>query len=187
MGWYGTNGATRESVIAELTKSEEWTRDDGVTVTRKALAKSARGRALYVVHEQALSTGKVDRFIGVYLLGNMGDGYYGYKPMDESMGPCEVGCPLKFLDMVPDPGGFATGWRERVRTHHVEKNERARIARSLKFSAKPGDVLVLNANVRQGSRAVVTGRDAHGRILANIGGTVYRIPPKHVERVEISS
>lgn len=44
-----------------------------------------------------------------------------YKPIDETMGPCEVDCPLELLDMVPDPGGYATEWRAKVREHHARR------------------------------------------------------------------
>ena len=34
------------------------------------------------------------------------------------MGPCELTCPLAFLELAPDGGGFETAWRERVREFH---------------------------------------------------------------------
>ena len=63
--------------------------------------------------------GQVTRFIGLYLIKG-GDTYnvktgrrnrdgWGYKDMDESAGPCYYNCPLAYLDMVPDPGGDASG------------------------------------------------------------------------------
>lgn len=67
------------------------------------------------------------RFIGVYLIKfykpkkDDWQGGWGYKPMDESCGPVEVSCPLKYLDMVPDPGSYATEWRKNVREWHARK------------------------------------------------------------------
>jgi len=43
------------------------------------------------------------------------NGLWGHKPMDETMGPCFYDCPIAFLDQSPDPGGYATAWREKVR------------------------------------------------------------------------
>lgn len=40
------------------------------------------------------------------------------KQMPETHGPPYPGCPLEFLDMVPEPSvGFAAGWRDRVRLY----------------------------------------------------------------------
>jgi hypothetical protein len=48
-----------------------------------------------------------------------GDGW-GFKDLDESAGPCEVGCPLSYLAAPhAEPVGFAAHWRERVRAYHA--------------------------------------------------------------------
>ena len=70
---------------------------------------------------------KVERTITCYMVNrfkpNKRDSYveWGYKPVGESMGPCYQTCPLKFLDMVEDPGGFATEWREGVRAYWASR------------------------------------------------------------------
>jgi hypothetical protein len=45
------------------------------------------------------------------------NGYgWGYKDMDETMGPVESSCPIGLLDLVPCPDNeYARRWRERVR------------------------------------------------------------------------
>lgn len=78
--------------------------------------------------------GQVTRFIGLYLIKG-GDTYnvktgrrnrdgWGYKDMDESAGPCYYNCPLAYLDMVPDPGGYATEWRQKVREYHSKRTQK---------------------------------------------------------------
>jgi hypothetical protein len=53
---------------------------------------------------------------------------WGYKDMDESMGPVEVNCPLSFLSQASEPEGYAVEWRERVRAHHAAKKARPKAA-----------------------------------------------------------
>lgn len=40
---------------------------------------------------------------------------WGYKPIDESMGPCYHDCPVSLLDQADQPTTeYATGWRNKV-------------------------------------------------------------------------
>jgi hypothetical protein len=115
MGWsFMSDMRTKSEIIAYLT-------GPNLGTTMKTVAKCLKGNTLWTVHEYLEATanhpvGK--RWIGCYLLG-ADKGWWGYKDMDESMGPTEVSCPLSYLDMVPDPGGYATAWRERVKAHHA--------------------------------------------------------------------
>jgi hypothetical protein len=50
------------------------------------------------------------------------DAEWVYKPMSETMGPCEVDCPLDLLDMVPCPDSeYAREWRANVRAYHARR------------------------------------------------------------------
>ena len=45
-------------------------------------------------------------------------GDWGYKPIDESMGPCYHDCPVSLLDKAdPATTEYAIRWRERVRDY----------------------------------------------------------------------
>lgn len=68
-----------------------------------------------------------------------GDGDWGYKPLTEDMGPVEVSCPLKYIRMVPDPGGFATDWRKRVEEYHASRK---------RYKAKHGEKVALREGVK---------------------------------------
>lgn len=61
--------------------------------------------------------------IGCFLLvrsAQNGASDWGYKPMDESMGPCFYSCPKSYLEAIPDPKeGFSTEWREKVLRYHT--------------------------------------------------------------------
>lgn len=115
MGWYYTYGASRQDIIRELTE------DHRETTGFHTLAKFSNGYTqLYAVHEYRTSEGETKRFIGVYLLQNSKEGW-GYKPMDESMGPFIYACPLKYLDMAPVADA---NWREGVRAYWKHRAER---------------------------------------------------------------
>lgn len=120
MGWYYTAGATKQDIINECTGS--WENDKGKCQT---IASKVSGRVLWAVKEYTDKVqGGSTRYICCELLDNGGDGW-GYKPMDESMGPHYYDCPLAFLDMVPCPGiGFAASWREKVRAYHKERGKK---------------------------------------------------------------
>ena len=124
MGWT-TGYNSRNEVVAEVTKS--WENDlRRIEVVKKFFS----GNNLWCVFEQtskAAST-DVERFIVVFLIRcwkvQGGDFDWGYKDVSESMGPCEVSCPLSFLELVPDPGGYGTAWRQRVREYHARRNQK---------------------------------------------------------------
>lgn len=60
---------------------------------------------------------------------------WGYKDIDESMGPIECDCPEKFLSQSDDTSQYGTAWRESCRQWRKKRAAR------LKFIAglKPGD------------------------------------------------
>lgn len=136
MGWlFGWN--TRKELVDHVTETFE---NDMQRTT--CIRKFFSGNNMWTVWERqskAAST-DVERFIVVFLIlgGNNctnGRGYgWGYKDVSEEMGPCEVTCPLAFLDMVPDPGGYATAWRERVRAHHARRNQKLTVGQTIKLT-----------------------------------------------------
>jgi hypothetical protein len=112
MGWYYTHGASRSDVIDELT-------EDRVTDERvfRTLRKCFRGNTMYALHESG-KPGETKKWIGVYLLqrGTSDFPGWGYKPMDETMGPYHCDCPVSYLDEADEPmGDTAKEWREACR------------------------------------------------------------------------
>jgi len=111
MGWlFGWE--TRKRLVEHLTQ------ENGV----KTLRSASVGNNLWCVHE--LSDGR--RFICLYLIkgppfGRADRHGWGYKDVDECMGPNEISCPISFLALAqPEPTeGYAVGWRERVRERHA--------------------------------------------------------------------
>jgi hypothetical protein len=117
MGWYFSIGGSRKEVIAEV--NEGW---DGESAKHERLRHCLRGNVLWGVWEQTVkATGAVDRYITCHLLSRgQGDGW-GYKPMDESVGPCYYTCPLSYLEMAPEVNAE---WRRAVQRYWKVKKAR---------------------------------------------------------------
>ena len=84
-------------------------------------ASASGNRHWYLVRERATGL----HWIGLDLMqGTRTDGW-GYKDMDESVGPCAVDCPLAYLAAPHAPrDGWALQWRERVRAYHAARRAR---------------------------------------------------------------
>lgn len=109
----------------------------------KLLAHSVVGNNLWTVVEYVKDPCTIVRYIGLDLMQSgkakgcdpMG---WGYKDLCESMGPCEVDCPLYLLDMVEVPKGeYAETWRDLVRAYHAGKSG----AKARAAALKPGDIV----------------------------------------------
>jgi hypothetical protein len=114
MGWlFSYNvGEGREGLLKRLREPSRYG-------SGKLIKSSAVGNNHWYVAES--SNG--ERFIGLDLMKGGGrESGWGYKDLCESMGPCEVNCPLSFLELAPVPDGeYAAGWREKVREYHAAK------------------------------------------------------------------
>ena len=95
---------------------------------------------------------------------------FGYKDMDETMGPCESECPVRILDLLtPTTSVYANEWRERCRERATKRmpkiGEAFTLATPLRFT--DGAVLSKFRSVKNGNRGV-----AH---LSLENGRLYRI------------
>lgn len=67
---------------------------------------------------------------------------FGYKDMDESVGPCESQCPVGILDMLTplaaDDKSYAADWRKRCRDYHAKQKDKPKV----------GDMIVLKTPVK---------------------------------------
>lgn len=127
MGWYYHPYWNRQDTIdLEITKGRTWTRERGALMESRTLKKCYRGApwagTLWAVHEFInWKTGETERWIGCYMMHYSG-GMWGYKPMEELMGPHIYNCPLSYLRMVPMPDHqFARDWRRGVAEYHYRK------------------------------------------------------------------
>jgi len=109
------------------------------------------------------------------------EGYvFGYKDMDEGMGPCKADCPEAILDLLtPTDRPYAVKWRARCR-----ENAAKRRALAAKPTPRPGQTIVFDepvafADGRSFDRLeVVKNRRSHRTVLfrdPECSG-LYRIP-----------
>jgi hypothetical protein len=130
MGWTFTHNGSKAEVIAEIlapwntTVTAEWLRyypegtAIGTAVHSTVIAKQLVGNSLWyvrtTVHTPPGGAPVARNWIGLSLLENRGG--WGYKDMDESMGPYDWSCPVAFLALAPQPeGDSAAEWRAKVR------------------------------------------------------------------------
>lgn len=143
MGWLFTCDSTRRGLIAERTEGWDRTNADGLVISSTCLAHCYRGGVfsgvLWSVWERTFTRDGMEadptqRWIQCDLLRHQRDFGWGYKDIEECMGPCYYSCPPKYLGMVPlDQFGGNAEWREQVVEHHrlaAEKRQRRRAAQS---------------------------------------------------------
>lgn len=115
MGWTFTK-SSRADLIEEITRDQSLA-NGGVCRT---LRKSFRGNVMYTLLAETRE-GKTTKLIGVTLLAREGSSW-GYKDMDETMGPHYYDCPLSFLDEADAPRNeTAAEWRATVRERATTK------------------------------------------------------------------
>ena len=191
MGWtFKIRNRPLQDFMADRLKSWDWTdtetgkRHVSTVIAHKYKPNSPGGGSLWAVRESATYDAKTGaclvtphKWIALDLIkwGGGTEMGWGYKDLSASMGPCEVNCPLEFLDLAPAPtpcpnrctnspygetackcGGchgcsncYETAWREKVRAYHAD---RAKVA--AKPKPKPGDVIRFAEPIRFGSGIV---------------------------------
>lgn len=118
MGWtfaYDTN-YTKDKLVADLRKPERFGPDTTL------LQSSIRGNNHWYLARNNI---KGITWIGLDLLqgGGRTQGW-GHKDMDETCGPCQLDCPISYLDKASEPVGYATEWRQQVREFHAKRSTR---------------------------------------------------------------
>ncbi len=123
MGWTFSQSWPKPSDVREHLRDSLVRGKDGRRIVADAMTGYAR-RWWAVVEEPS-----GERWIFLALIERGGAAHgCGHKDMDESMGPNEEDCPLRFLDMAsppsdPNGNGWASGWRERVRAFHAKAGQ----------------------------------------------------------------
>lgn len=183
MGWtyshsWNSSSAMRDELRAMLIRN-------GHTIVKDALV--AYGRRYYAA-VKANDSGDISIFVAL-INGDKKDGdwAFGYKDMSESMGPCEVDCPLSVLDAADpveklyegDSLEWATEWRAKVRAFWATK----RASRETTKSVKVGDkVWFRNTMGNPFTVSRIDGKKYTGYDATNIGP--YRLPMSRLEKVE---
>lgn len=174
MGSYGTPGesGTHKQIDAECMKA--WTAEDGTTYehTDCKLVGFRNHWSVYRINGEPTAI-RLD-IISRYRASKDRDEEWFYKPIDETMGPCETDCPISLLDMVPCPDSqYAREWREAVRAEHANKQA---INKGLKVGAH---IKLTNPKYADGVIVRKRGRT----VFASFNGVTYRVPRTQIAEV----
>jgi len=149
MGWLFSLQWNRRSLIQE--RIESWNtkdreNDNDTYIVATCLKHCYRGNSfsgvLWKVWESNLfhkKTGeliKTDKWIGCDLLkceNYRGTREWGYKDMEECMGPCYYSCPLSYLEIAPVAN---EEWRQEVREYHARRNIKLTIGQEIQLREK---------------------------------------------------
>lgn len=170
MGWtwtYKPKGVTATDFLLNSSGTLKWGEDNPYryTVLDTSIVNL---RTFYAAVEQVhKETGERRVWAAVFLLGYVPKARYenfGWKDMDESMGPCEARCPERILDLLTETEyGHAKDWRARCRTYHAD--------RKAKLKIEPGFTVKLHGRDYQ----VLEKQRGGFRVLGVEDGTVYRL------------
>ena len=167
MGWlFSPSWATRADLVRHLRRPERF--GDRLELVRACVTGSHHW---YLVRERATGL----HWVGLDLLqSGRGDGW-GYKDLDESVGPCAVDCPLAYLAAPhADRDGWAAQWRERVRAYHAARQARPALAAGL----------LVRFGGRVYSLLEPIGPRRGWRVRATDTGETYRMPAPYLARAE---
>jgi hypothetical protein len=150
MGWLtmsryhmGGHATAKAYLDAQFTYSRDV---DGITKGLKVLGSSCPQNRTYYAAAQVIVDG-IGRDVFAIVCKVMwspnsktGE-HFGYKDMDESMGPCEDNCPRQILDLLtPTTREHALDWRRRCdanlerRARKVEDGDRIKLAAPMTFT-----------------------------------------------------
>lgn len=137
MGWLYQQDPV-DDPVAYLTSKYNYDRD---THTLQTLDGARVGNTVYLaVKSTDKASGASYVFAAVILISNTKKDGFGYKDMDESMGPCECACPecimrlLTPLADLPNPR-HAAEWRARVAAHRDQQRRQWELRRSLRVGS----------------------------------------------------
>jgi len=119
MGWLYKHDSV-DDPVAYLTDQYN---HDGEHRTYRVLTAARVANTVYMaVKITEKTTGNSYVLAAVILISNTRKHGFGYKDMDETVGPCERACPdrvmrlLSPIEDIPNPG-YAAEWRARVAAH----------------------------------------------------------------------
>lgn len=184
MGWLFKYGYTRKSLADDIIRQ----------CGDNAADSSLVGNNLYVLYK-CQSNGQPNGQLAVLcfkLQGGREDGW-GYKDMDESMGPYGMNdCPKRIYQRSTMMDENAVAWRKRCDDFHAAKSTRAGMLGKIR-KLKEGDVITLSQrygghamNVLELSEVYGTRRGARIRaVMSDNPYTVYSVRPNQVQSVTL--
>ena len=149
MGWLtmpfasmGGHPTAKAYLDAQFTYTREV---DGGSKGLRVLASSCPQNRTYYAAMGVMTDGVGGEIVAIvckihWCPGSKSGEQFGYKDMEESMGPCEDDCPRSILDLLtPTENDHAQDWRRRCRarlerrSRKIEDGDRIRLETPLKF------------------------------------------------------
>ncbi len=157
MGWL-SGWKDKTELVNHLKNSSYWSSD--VEHVKASMVGNNLWHLLKVKEtgEHIITLSKIEFF-------NKSEGY-GYKGISEDMGPCEINCPLGFLNYPSNPTGFAVDWRERVREYHSSKNLAPKPVAGMKVSYCSHQFELIESLGRKGWRVKHLNGGLYNRLTA---------------------
>jgi hypothetical protein len=171
MGWlYSQNWSDKKALVYHILTDDTW---------HKPIKHSLKGNRLWVAFENTNPECPPERnkYICLFLLASQRNYGWGYKDITEDMGPCYYDCPVSFFDIVPDPGSYATEWRNKVRSAAADKLIQSKMVKRLEVGNN-----VLCNNRRPDRFRIISLKPLKG-IADN--GILYRLKPSFISWVEV--
>lgn len=178
MGSYGIPGETGTHAQIDRELMREWTDNGHVySHTDCKLVGFNHHYSIYRIDgvPQCIELALITRYRECNTPGKERDSEWIYKPIDETMGPCEVDCPLSLLNAVQCPDSeYARKWREEVRKYHKQRTH------AKGWPIRAGDVVTTT----YGKQLTIT--RIHKRTLVYYSaekGREFALPRKFIESV----
>ena len=146
MGWLYQRDPVDDPVACLMAKYNY----DCDTHTLQSLDGARVGNTVYIaVKSTDKKTGRDVVFAGVILISNTKKHGFGYKDMDEGMGPCECACPERIMRLLTPTDDlpnrrYAADWRARVAARKSAKRQHRERYKLLRI----GSVVTLPTPVR---------------------------------------
>jgi hypothetical protein len=138
MGWTFYRKPEHRSVREECDTHLNFTNSNGGVC--KVLKSAMKGATYYAAVETAKPDGSREVWAAVFLTKSRKrdpEGMtFGYKDMDETVGPCEAECPASILDLLtPTTYEHAIDWRARCRANLiVARKPKPKVGQTIKLA-----------------------------------------------------
>ncbi len=154
MGWLFHNDMLQSQTPAEYI-AEQYSRETDVYRVNVLATATVGGTIYAAIRNEIKGACAAYVFCGVFLFKNNKKDGFGYKSMDEAMGPCEVDCPDRIMRLlspvedIPNPG-YAAEWRANV----TAAKRRRLAARKQAASFRQGDRIRLRHPAQFGKTGI---------------------------------
>ena len=133
MGWDFSIGLRpNETIDSRMREEMSWSSSDAKTGNRHEIVASGTAGSTWYAALKIAKPGEPERIVALVVLTAKRVGEFGYKDMDETMGPNETRCPLKVLNaLTPTDNEHAIRWRAACRAYHESRAVARQLAKRI--------------------------------------------------------